>query len=214
MSQEYKYGEIEDWNDVDVKNGSAYMKLEQGNNVVRIITQPYVFTVCWIKDPQGVPRKVRSALVPTCPLIKRGEKLQKRWFVGVINRRTGKAEILEISSQIISALKDLASDPDWGNPKGYDVDVKRGTPGSQPLYRVVAKPQKPLTDDEKALAERFIKETDFIKMTKPPTPEEVAERLAAIEGGQAQTRGNAGGNAGGGKPAIDPNLFSFDNEQL
>jgi len=218
MSQEYKYGEIEDWNDVDVKTGSSYMKLEQGNNVVRIITQPYVFTVCWIKDPQGVPRKVRSALVPGCPLVKRGEKLQKRWYVGVINRKTAKAEILEISSQIISALKDLASDPDWGNPKGYDVDVRRGTPNSQPLYRVIAKPAKPLTDDEKALAAQFVKETDFTKMTKPPTPEEVAERLAAIEGGQAagQAGGQSahGGNAGGGKPGIDPNLFSFDSEQL
>lgn len=216
MSQEYKYGEIEDWNDVDVKTGSNYMKLEQGNNVVRVVTQPYVFTVCWIKDPQGVPRKVRSALVAGCPLVKRGEKLQKRWYVGVINRRTGKAEILEISSQIISSLKDLASDPDWGNPKGYDVDIRRGAPGSQPLYRVIAKPAKPLTDDEKVLAERFVKETDFLKMTKPPTPEEVAERLVAIEGGQAaQARGNSnGGNAGAGKPGIDPNLFSFDTEQL
>jgi hypothetical protein len=213
---EYKYGELENWDDVDVKTGSSYMKLELGNNVVRVITQPYQFTVCWIKDPTGVPRKVRSALVPACPLVKRGEKLQKRWYVGVINRRTGKPEILEISSQIISALKDLASDPDWGNPKGYDVDVKRGTPGSQPLYRVIAKPQKPLSEDDKTMAAQFIKDTDFIKMTKPPTPEEVAERLVAIDGGHAGGSGgnSGGGNSGGGKQNIDPKLFSFDEEQL
>jgi len=214
MTQEFKYGEIEDWNDVDVKSGSNYMKLEQGNNVVRIITQPYVFTVCWIKDPQGVPRKVRSACLPTCPLVKRGDKLQKRWYVGAINRRSGKAEILEISSQIVSALKDLASDPDWGNPKGYDVDIRRGAPGSQPLYRVIAKPAKPLTDDDKTLAARFVEETDFVKMTKPPTPEEVVDRLVAIEGGQARGNAGGGGNAGSGKPGLDPNLFSFDNEQI
>lgn len=209
MTNEYKYGELQDWNDVDVNTGSGYMKLEQGSNVVRIITQPYQFTVCWIKDPQGVPRKVRSALVPACPLVKRGEKLQKRWYVGVLERRTGQAKIMEVSSQIMAALKDLASDGDWGNPKGYDIDVKRGNPGSQPLYRVVAKPKKPLTDDEAKLAKSFVENTDFAKMTKPPTPEEVAERLAAIEGGQA---GQGGG--GKGKPGMDPNLFSFDQEQM
>jgi len=211
MSNEYKYGELESWDDVDVKSGSDYMKLEQGSNVVRIVTQPYQFSVCWVKDPQDVSRKVRSALVPSCPLVKRGEKLQKRWYVGVIERRSGTPKVLEVSSQIMAGLKDLANDSDWGNPKGYDVDIKRGNPGSQPLYRVIAKPKKPLTDAEVALVKAFIENTDFAKMTKPPTPEEVAERLVAIEGGQAA---QGGGQGKGGRPGMDPNLFNFDTEQL
>lgn len=212
MSPEYKYGEIEDWGDVDVKTGSDYMKLNEGDNVVRIVTKPYQFQVCWLKDTSGVSRKVRSALSKDCPLVKRGEKLQKRWYVGVIERRSNACRILEVSSQIMAGVKNHADDQDWGDPRGYDINIKRAAPGSQPLYSVLAKPKKPLTDEEKTKVENFLKATDFQKMVKPPTPEEVAERLAAIDG-QPQG-GQSRGNAGGGKPSADPNLFNFDQEQL
>lgn len=219
MSPEYKYGELQDWNDAEVKTGSDFMKLVEGDNVVRIITKPYQFTVAWITDPSGVPRKVRSALGKNCPLVKLGEKLQNRWYVGVIDRRDKKTKILELSSQITSAIKRLALDDDWGDPRNYDVNISRGAPNSQPLYTVFAKPKKPLTDDENAAVAKFLENTDLKKMTAPPTPEEVAERLAAINGGQTGKGGvgNAyriGGNTTGSKPGVDPNLFSFDDEQL
>lgn len=214
MTQEYKYGELEDWGDVDVQSGAGYMKLTEGDNVVRIISKPFQFSVCWIKDAQGVPRKVRSALKSNCPLIKRGEKLQKRWYLGVIDRRSGGARILEVSSQIMGGLKDLALDDDWGSPLHYDVNIKRMAPGSQPLYRPIAKPKKPLTQEEAMLAERFNSDTDFVKMTQPPTAEEVSERLAAIEGGQSSNQGGQGRSGGGGKPAVDSSLFSYDDEKL
>jgi len=55
-------------------------------------------------------------------------------------------------------------------------------------------------------------------MTAPPTPEEVAERLAAIEGGQAAGGRGRGGQAArgnaGGKSAVDQDLFNFDEEQI
>jgi len=211
MTTEYKYGEIEDWADVDVKTGSDFMKLTEGDNVVRIITKPYQFQVAWLKDSGGVSRKVRSALSKDCPLVKRGEKLQKRWYVGVIERRSTACRILEVSSQIMAGIKNHADDSDWGDPRGYDVNIKRGAPGSQPLYSVLAKPKKPISDEDKAKVEAFLKATDFQKMVKPPAPEEVAERLAAIDGGQAPAHGS---QARGGKPTADPNLFNFDQEQL
>lgn len=208
MSPEYKYGELEGWDEAEVKTGADYMKLEVGDNVVRIITKPYQFTVAWITDGDGTPRKVRSAVSKNCPLVKRGDKLQNRWYVGVINRKTKSAQILEISSQIVSSIKKLALDEDWGDPKAYDVNISRGTPKSQPLYTVIAKPKKPLSDDDKAIAARFVENTDLKKMTTPPSPEEVEERLSAIFGGKT---GSSGGG-GKGKPNIDHNLFNFDDE--
>jgi hypothetical protein len=215
MANEYKYGEIEDWGEVDVKTGSDFMKLNEGDNVVRIVTKPYQFQVSWLKDPTGTSRKVRSACDPKCPLVRRGEKLQKRWYVGVIERRSNACRILEASSQIMAGIKNHADDPDWGDPRGYDINIKRAAPGSQPLYSVLAKPKKSLTDEDRTKVEAFLKATDFQKMVKPPTPEEVAERLVAIEGGQAagQGQGQVRGNVGK-KPTADPNLFNFDQEQL
>jgi hypothetical protein len=211
MANEYKYGELQDWDEAEVKTGSEFMKLVEGDNVVRIT------------DGAGVPRKIRAAAERNCPLKKRGEKLQNRWYVGVINRKTKSAQVMEISSQIVSAIKKLYKDEDWGDPEQYDINVCRGPAGSQPLYTVIAKPKKPLNDDDKAMVARFVENTDLKKMTTPPTPEEVAERLAAIEGGQVgnskgqqqggSSRGNARGNTGG-RPGADPNLFSFDDEQI
>lgn len=222
MSQEYKYGELQDWNEAEVKTGSDFMKLVEGDNVVRFITKPHQFAVAWITDGSGVPRKVRVSAEKNDPLRKRGEKIQSRWYVGVINRKAKAAQILEISSQIVSAVKKLYRDEDWGDPEQYDVNICRGPAGSQPLYTVIAKPKKPLGEEDKAVAARFAENTDLKKMTTPPTPEEVAERLAAIEGGQAAGNGKgqgrpqggaARGNAGG-RPGSDPSLFSFDDEQI
>ena len=217
-TMEYKYGELQDWDEAEIKTGSDFMKLVEGDNVVRIITKPYQFTVAWITDPAGIPRKVRSALGRNCPLVKRGDKLQNRWYVGVIDRKDKKAKILEISSQITSAIKKFALDADCGDPRGYDVNISRGAPNSQPLYTVINKPKKPLTDDEGAMVAKFLENTDLKRMTAPPTPEEVAERLAAIEGGQAAGGRGRGGQAArgnaGGKSAVDQDLFNFDEEQI
>lgn len=213
---EYTYGEISDWNEVDVGGGSEFMRLVEGDNVVRVFTKPYQFYVCWIKDSSGANRKVKSA-VKNCPLIKRGEKVQKRWLLGVIDRKGGnKAKILEVSSQIMLGIKSLAADPDWGNPIGYDVNINRGAPGKNPLYHVIAKSQKPLTDMDKAEIEQFKKGTDLEAMTAPPTPDQVAEQLREIDGlpasggnGQSSQR-QQGGQQGGGAPNVDPSVFNFD----
>lgn len=216
---EYKYGEISDWTDVDVGGGTDFMRLQEGNNVVRIFTKPYQFTVCWVKDASGANRKVKSAL-KDCPLIKRGEKPQRRWLLGVLDRKGGgKAKILEVSSQIMRGIKAIAADPDWGDPKNYDVNVERGAPGDNPLYHVVSKPHKPLTDEEKAAIEQFHKNTDLKVLVTPPTPEQVAEQLREIDGLPPSGNGRSGssesrqGGSGQGKsPDIDPSVFNFDEE--
>ena len=216
---EYKYGELTDWNDADVKGGSDFMRLLEGNNVVRVFTKPYQFYVCWVKDTTGANRKVKSS-VKNCPLIKRGEKVQARWLLGVLDRKAGgKAKILEVSSQIMTGIRTLVNDTDWGNPTGYDVNVERGAPGKNPLYHVISKPHKPLTDEDKAAIEQFTKSTDLMAMTAPPTPREVAERLAEIDGvalpsGNAQQQGQQQQQQGQGQtPDIDPSLFNFDEGQ-
>jgi hypothetical protein len=205
MAQEYKYGELDNWDEVEVKTGSEFMKLVEGDNVVRIITKPYQFSVAWIKNQKGT-HKVRSAMTKDCPLVKAGEKLQNRWYVGVFERKTKTVKILEISGQIVSSIKKLALDEDWGNPRDYDVNIVRGAPDSQPLYTVIAKPKKPLTDDEKAQVARFNELTDLKKMTTPPLASEVEERLAAISGNAPKQDQSRGSNK------VPSDLFNFDDE--
>jgi len=218
---EYKYGELADWNDADTKSRSDFMRLTQGDNIVRIFTLPFQFHVCWVKDASGANRKLRSAL-KDCPLIKRGEKLQTRWMLGVINRETNSAEILEIGSQIYNGIKKLINDGAWGDPRKYDLNIVRGKPNDNPLYTVHPRPPTELSDADKAMVEEFMGNTELGKMTQPPTAEEVSQRLAEIDGLQPPQRGGNGSqqqrqqqdNQSQQQPPIDENTFNFDQDQL
>lgn len=211
---DYQYGQVE-WGDAKTGGNSEFMKLEQGHNVVRVFTLPYQFQVCWLKDASGANRKLRPAL-KDCPLAMRGEKIQTRWYVGAVNRKTNRAEILEIGQQILNQIKALADDPDWGKPINYDIDIVRGPKDSQPLYNVVSKPPKPLSEEDQALIKAFLETTDLEKMTVPPTAEEVAARLAEIEGRPAPSGGSNGASAPAGQQKqaagapIDDSTFNFD----
>jgi hypothetical protein len=174
---EMKFGELASWEDADVNSGgNDFMALKEGANQVRIFTNPFQFVVHWVKDASGSNRKVKCA-IQNCPVCKQGIKSQTRWFLGVIERSTQCCKILEISSQIYNGIKNNASDPDWGNPSNYDINIIRGPKGSQPLYTVTPKPQKPLLADEKVSIKNFLERVDLSKFTQPPTPNEVLEKV-------------------------------------
>lgn len=184
MSQ-VKYGELTSWDDADVSTPNDFMNLKEGDNVVRVFTNPYQFHVSWIKDVTGVNRKIRSAL-ENCPLVKGGYKLQPRWYIGVLDRQSGGLpKVLEISSQVFTGIKNLISEPDWGDVSQYDVNIKRGPRGAQPLYTVLPKPRTDVTAEEKETISRFQERVNIGKFTQPPTPEEVAEKLGVVLGNMA-----------------------------
>ena len=173
-------GELDDWGDADL-GGNDFMKLEEGNNVVRIFTKPYQFYTVWTTDATGKQRKVRSA-VENCPLVQRGEKPTARWYVGVLDRRNGgRPSILEVGPQIFKQVLGLRKKGTWGDPRAYDIDVERQPKGSQPLYIVSPEPKAALTNDEKVGIKEFLGRVDLVKMTEAPTPEEVREQLGISE---------------------------------
>ena len=213
---EVKYGELASWDDADISDGNDFMNLAEGDNKVRVFTNPYQFVVHWVKDVTGANRKVKCA-INGCPLCKKGLKTQYRWYVGVIHRKTGQAKILEISSQIYKGIKDHISDPEWGDVKKYDINIKRGAKGSQPLYRVLGSPNKSkLTSDEQELVMNFLGRVNLSKLIQPSTPEEVSQKMGAtsdepprvVVGTQTVEVSGAGV-----KPTIDDEEFSFGDEE-
>ena len=170
-----KIGKLDDWGDGDL-SGGEFVKLKEGSNIGRIFTKPYQFYVVWTEDAAGKQRTFRSA-VKNCPLVQRGEKPKPRWYVGWLNRETNKPQILEIGQQIYKGILTLHKKKVWGDPRGYDIDIERQAPGSQPLYIVSPLPKESITDDEKGIIKEFMGRTDFEKLTEAPTPEEVMEQL-------------------------------------
>ena len=82
---EIKYGQLNDWNDGEVSLQSDFMNLQEGSNVLKVLTNPYQFIVHWVKDQSNASRKIRCAVID-CPLCKKGIKPQYRWYIGVLDR--------------------------------------------------------------------------------------------------------------------------------
>lgn len=168
-------GKLDDWGDADL-GGNDFMNLEEGDNPVRLVSQPYQFYIHWTKDATGANRKVRCAL-DGCPLCQAGERATARWYVNVLNRKTEHCAILEIGPQIFKQILGLSKKEKWGNPRKYDINIERQPKGSQPLYISTPEPKEPITDDEKGMIKEFLARIDLVKMTEAPTVAEVREKV-------------------------------------
>ena len=171
---EMKFGEL-GWDEVSSGSGS-FLDLKEGVNTVRVFTKPYVFYVHWYRDSSGATRKIKCATAG-CPLCKEGVKVQKRYYLGVLDRGSKSPKIMEATAQVVNGIKELATGK-WGDPKKYDVDIKRAPKGTQPLYTVSPDPDRTeFTDEEKTAIKAFMNDTDFMKLCKPATVDEVLEKM-------------------------------------
>jgi len=221
-------GEV-DWNSMDVPGEgrgdrvSDFMQLKQGDNKGRVLSNPQQFAVHWVVDETGKKRKVGCAAIG-CPVCQRGQdtdKPQARWLIKFYNREEARVQLLEISSQILKGVLNLVKDPDWGSVTEYDVNVKRGAPGTQPLYSVIPGRRAPLTADEKQALAAFNERVKIEKFIEAPTPAVVAEKLGWALGENTKTvtndfRSSSRTSNGNGSPSPQtagkkPNIdFDFD----
>jgi hypothetical protein len=107
-----------------------------------------------------------------------------------MNRKTGKAAIVEIGPQIFKQMHALAKNPKWGDPRKYDLDVKRQPKGSQPLYIVTPEPKEPISDEEKGVIKEFLARVDFVKISASSTPDDVREKMGMAQKPKESTVSN------------------------
>jgi hypothetical protein len=177
------FGEI-DWNTGD-DSGSGqskteFMRLEQGENTVRIMANPVQFYIHWVETPEGKMRKVNSP-ISSPDLVRRLEdadfKRRPRWMVKVLDRSDDTFKLLEIGTQIYSGVKALFNHKKWGKVTAYDLTIERGPKGAQPLYRVTPDPKEPL---DARFQESFVKFNDNLNLDRlisPGEPEEICKIL-------------------------------------
>jgi len=192
------YG-LKDWDDVDVKQTNQnqnrrdlYMRLQHGSNVLRIITKPHEYLVHRYKtnenDPGFGERVMSSVYHGRDPLVDKGMKPKRRWLVGVLDRKTSSYKILDTSVSVFKAIQELVRDEDWGDPSQYDVDIKVDKQGGATgYYTVIPKSKKPLSAADLDIKQQVDLE-DLKRRCTPPTPEEVEERIKAID---ARSNGTA-----------------------
>lgn len=163
----------------------SFLRLEDGPNPMRIVTKPHLYLSHKYKekDEQGYGDKVACSapLHGSCPLCDLKDRPKKRWYVGVIDRKTNEYKLLDISVTVYDAIKELNHDEDYGDPIRYDIDIKMNSKaGATGYYNVVPKPPKPLTDSDLAIIKANVNEEDLARRCTPPTPEWVLSRINTV----------------------------------
>lgn len=175
----------EDVNTAGNQNRSKdeYMRLQSGSNKVRLVTKPFQYWVHKYKEEgmQGFGEKVYcSKFNGSCPVCDLDNKPKRRWFAGIIDRKTNTYKILDMGVAIYQKVQGYSRDEDWGDPSQYDIDIvvdKNG--GATGYYNVIAKPKKPLSDEDVAIKQNVDLES-LKRKCLPPQPDAVEKRLAGI----------------------------------
>lgn len=182
MAKEAISGEI-DWNEADLPSGKGktdFMRLKEGENVVRIMGNPTQSYIHWVTLPDGAQRKIVS---PTSnqALVRKledaGFRKQPNWIIKILDRSDNEFKLLEIGNQIYKGIQMLFNNQKWGKVTGYDISINRGPKGQQPLYTVTPNPKESLESTFKAKFVEFNDKVNIDRMITPMPSEEIVKML-------------------------------------
>ena len=129
------------------KQAGKYYKLEQGDNHFRILSSAIVGWLDWTDDGQGNRKPVRTKGEKPKP-INPDKPVKHFWSFCIWDYKNSSIKIMEITqSTIQDFILGLTQDPDWKEPQGYDLVVKRAGEGLETKYTTLAKPPMPVHAD-------------------------------------------------------------------
>lgn len=131
------------------KTTGHYMKLQDGENRIRILSRAIVGWEDW-QDKKPIRFEMENKpLKPLDPL----KAIKHFWAFVVYNYAEDQIQILQITQAgIRKALQALSCDEDWGDPSGYDLKIYRKGESINTEYSVNPAPHKPIT---KEIAQAF-----------------------------------------------------------
>lgn len=207
-----KFGQIK-WGEKPASSNNSkridyaekYLRLEDGKNFLRFVTDPYEYLVHVVKFKNDTPnykfgRKIRCAGTG-CPLCadKKTYPLKTKYVAGVISRSLNKFKLLDFGVQIYNDIVSLQENmPGYNDPREFDINIVRGKPGgTDKMYKVFPGEKKPLSAEDLKLAEEANPE-ELDNLVKPWTPEELIKSMERI---QAWIDKNANGGAASAQQA-------------
>jgi len=155
-----------EWGEIrtgDNEEKAEFLKLNLGENRIRVVGNPSLIDIHWEKGLDGQQKKI---ICPGrgCPVCKVGHVPQSRYQVQVIDRADGKVKILEGGVTIFNQIKECATDEDFGDPTQYDFKIKKEGTGRETRYSLRPNPnKKPLSAEEKELVANSRKLADINK---------------------------------------------------
>ena len=135
--------------EVPVQSGN-YFKLEKGDNVFRVLSSAIVGYEYWNNDNKPMRLERHPETLPADARIEESGKVAIKhfWAFIVWNYKASKVQMMEITQATIqSAINNLVSDEDWGDPKAYDIKITRTGDKLETEYSVSPKPHSPIKPD-------------------------------------------------------------------
>lgn len=170
-----------EWGDVTSPKGNGnnvdFMTLESGKagNIVRVVSKPSKLDLHWEEDAEGKTKRIICS-GSKCLLCEHGSKITPRYQILVLDKNNWspdegykdgapKVKVLEIGRSVINQIKDIATDPEYGNIEEYNLRIRKEGSGYDTKYSVVASPQRSeLTAEEKEAVKNAPKIRDLNKV--------------------------------------------------
>ncbi len=135
------------------KGSSNYMRLEQGENRFRVLSEhPITGWLYWTQDNKPVrlrefPKEMPLQIKVRDQAASWEKGVKHFWDFAVWDYASKSIKILEITQATIqNSLDSLFHDKDWGHPKSYDILITRTGESMDTEYQTIAKPHTALLD--------------------------------------------------------------------
>lgn len=134
------------------QTGGSFMRLQNGDNRIRILGQAITGKVFWTTDGDGGRKPVRRRLgeaigVHELGIDQNGNREQIKTFLAfpVWNYATQNVQVLELTqATVLGSVEGLALSEDWGDPiNRYDITISKKGSGLDTKYSIVPKPPAP-----------------------------------------------------------------------
>ena len=132
------------------KTSGFYMKLQDGENKIRILSQPVIGWEDWIEKK---PVRFKMDEKPKQPFDAKSP-VRHFWAFIVWNYAEEQIQVLHVTQATIrSSIEALCKDEDWGDPFFYDIKIIRKGEELKTEYMVNPLPHKSLSENIKAAFE-------------------------------------------------------------
>jgi hypothetical protein len=127
-------------------SGGGYTKCLKGDTILRFLGDPITGWEWW-ESIHGTEKPVRVSNMRDIQDEHATQKAKHFWACAVWSYKSNCVEIWQINQRTIQeAIMNLINDPDWGDPREYDLKITRTGDALETKYTVSPKPKKDLPE--------------------------------------------------------------------
>lgn len=145
--------EISDYDKYEIPNDGSFLKLEAGDNKIRIASKPYevAFYQTSKKGEKYSTQSLRTK-EEVEQAVREGKKVKYKYAYLAFSRKDNKLYVFEAPVAIFRLIVNFARNPEYGDPQKYDITVNKQGEGLGTTYQVIpSRKSTPLTPEEESL---------------------------------------------------------------